>query len=464
VLGPRGGGNRWRRWLSRGAVLAAALVLLLPGWPCDWAPLAVPSLSPYVAVAAAIAARLATRATLLALPLACLAILWPRCFCRWLCPTGLLMEVAGRLRGRGARVPLLGTTRVPLLGTSSAFQGVACPRDTACAKQWHTGFPKFARPRLPNVGVWLVLFTLGGACLGYPLLVWLDPLAIFAAAVNTLGREAWRGAWLAGAALPLVLLAGLLWPGLWCGRICPLGATQDLLAVPARALGRGRRGPVPVIGAKLAWVPLLACPAVRKARLGKSRSPGGWPILRRTVLGMGFGGLAAAGLVRVAGAARPRPLRPPGAAGEDALSGLCVRCGNCARVCPSRIIHPDLGRLGAESFLTPSIRFDDSYCLETCVRCTRVCPSGALRPLSPQQKGSAAIGLPRVDMSLCLLGEDRECAICRTHCPYNAIRIVFSEADYLCVPRVDPRRCNGCGACQVMCPTRPAKAIVVYPT
>jgi ferredoxin-type protein NapF len=378
-------------------VLAAALVLLLPGWPCDWASLAVPSLSPYVAVATAIAARLATRATLLALPLACLAILWPRCFCRWLCPTGLVIELAGRLRSPG----------------------------TSRGK------------RLPNVGVWLVLFTLGGACLGYPLLVWLDPLAILAAGVNTLGGEVWRDAWLAGAALPLLLLAGWLWPGLWCGRICPLGATQDLLAVPARA--------------------------ARCARRGKSRPLGGWPILRRSVLGMGLGGLAAAGLVRVA-AAPPRPLRPPGAAGEDALSGLCVRCGNCARVCPSRIIHPDLGRLGAESFLTPSIRFDDSYCLETCVRCTRVCPSGALRPLSPQQKRSAAIGLPRVDMSLCLLGEDRECAICRTHCPYNAIRTVFSEADYLCVPRVDPRRCNGCGACQVMCPTRPAKAIVVYPS
>jgi ferredoxin-type protein NapF len=402
------GGKRWRRRLVRCAVLAAAVALLLPGWPCDWAPLAVPSLSPYVAVAAAITARSVTCATLLALPLACLAIFWPRGFCRRLCPTGLLVEAAGRLRGPGA----------------------------------HTGFPKFARPRLPNVGVWLVLFTLGGACLGYPLLVWLDPLAMFAAAVNSLGRDAWP----AGAALPLLLLAGWLWPGLWCRRICPLGATQDLLAVPARA-----------------WVPLLARPAVRKARQGKSRPPGGWPILRRTVLGMGFGGLAAVGLVRVA-AARPRPLRPPGAAGEDALSGLCVRCGNCARVCPSRIIHPDLGRLGAESFLTPSIRFDDAYCLETCVRCTRVCPSGALGPLSPQEKRSVAIGLPRVDMSLCLLGEDRECAICRTHCPYDAIRIVFSEIDYLCVPQVDPCRCNGCGACQVMCPTRPVKAIVVYPT
>jgi ferredoxin-type protein NapF len=391
------GGNRWRRRLARCAVLAAAVMLLLPGWPCDWALLAVPSLSPFVAVPAAIAVRGVTCATLLALPVLCLAILWPRCFCRWLCPTGLLVELAGRCRGRGA-------------GRGA---------------------------RLPNVGAWLVALTLGGACLGYPLLVWLDPLAIFAAAANTAGGQVARGAWLAGAGLPLVLLVGLLWPGLWCARICPLGATQDLIALPVRAVARGRQD--------------------------KAKPSANWPMPRRTVLGMGLGGLAAAGLRRVAGAARPGRLRPPGAAAEDALSGLCVRCGNCARVCPSRIIHPDSGRQGAESFLAPAIRYDDAYCLETCVRCTRVCPSGALRPLAAEEKPSAAIGLPRVDMSLCLLGEDRECAICRTHCPYGAIRIVFSEADYLCVPRVDPRRCNGCGACQVMCPTRPAKAIVVYP-
>jgi len=109
------------------------------------------------------------------------------------------------------------------------------------------------------------------------------------------------------------------------------------------------------------------------------------------------------------------------------------------------------------------LRYDETYCLEACQRCTHVCPSGALRQLSPQEKPHAAIGLAQVNMSVCLLGEDRECGVCRNHCPYEAIKIVFSQTDYLSVPRVLAERCNGCGACQVYCPTSPVKAIVVHP-
>ena len=59
--------------------------------------------------------------------------------------------------------------------------------------------------------------------------------------------------------------------------------------------------------------------------------------------------------------------------------------------------------------------------------------------------------MAQVDMNLCLLGEDRECSACMRWCPYNAIRYVFSEAEYILVPVIDAGKCNGCGACDRVC-------------
>jgi ferredoxin-type protein NapF len=278
---------------------------------------------------------------------------------------------------------------------------------------------------------------LGGAAVGYPLFLWLDPLAIFAGFVHAWGRELGLAVWLSAAGLPLVLLISLLVPGVWCARLCPLGATQDLLAWPLRTIRR--RGP------------------------DDAAAPDAWPLTRRAIVAGGLGVFGGLQMFRLSSRSSAAPLRPPGAADGDRFTGLCVRCGSCARVCPSRIVHPDLGEFGADSFLTPVIRYQDEYCLESCQRCTNVCPSGALRPLSAEEKPQAAIGLPRVDMDVCLLGDDRECAICCNACPYAAIRLVFSEDIYLNTPTIDPQRCNGCGACQVRCPTTPVKAIMVYP-
>jgi len=72
------------------------------------------------------------------------------------------------------------------------------------------------------------------------------------------------------------------------------------------------------------------------------------------------------------------------------------------------------------------------------------------------------IGRARLDGSLCILVQgEGECAACLRCCPVDAIRTAFDEKEYVSYPAIDPGRCNGCGACQVVCPTQPVKAIRV---
>jgi MauM/NapG family ferredoxin protein len=184
---------------------------------------------------------------------------------------------------------------------------------------------------------------------------------------------------------------------------------------------------------------------------------------RRTALALAIGAGCAAAARRIAPNSS-KSLRPPGALEEQAFAGLCTRCGNCIRACPYHIIQRDASIAGWATLLAPTLSFEKDYCREDCTLCTQVCPSGALAPLSQDQKANMQLGLPRVDMDICLLAEDRECAACMRWCPYEAIRYVFSEATYSLAPVIDPKKCNGCGACQLACPTKPVKAIQVFPS
>ncbi|NLN31388.1 MAG: 4Fe-4S binding protein [Bacteroidales bacterium] len=65
---------------------------------------------------------------------------------------------------------------------------------------------------------------------------------------------------------------------------------------------------------------------------------------------------------------------------------LCSRCGNCIRACPARIIHPLTLYDLPLAWMTPVIRFEDGYCLETCNVCSRVCPTGAIELFPPEAK------------------------------------------------------------------------------
>lgn len=369
--------RRTARWV----VLVIAIALAWPPSSGRTTSVILPALSPYVAICAAIASHALSILVLFAIPVLVLSLVTRRWFCSHACPVGLMQEVIQRLR----------------------------PRTSAC---W---------VKCPALGHWLLLLTVGGAFLGYPLFLWLDPLAIFNGFLNAWRRPVAIITLITGLGLPLLLLLELAIPRLWCRRICPLGAAQDLLARRRIAAVPGRR-----------WF-LAGC--------------------------AGAAGALAAKAVR---AQSLPPLRPPGSLRERQFMGTCVRCGNCAQACPARIIHPSFAQGGIAGLLTPHIRFDTDYCREDCNRCNLVCPSGAIARLSLTDKRSRRIGVAVIDLDLCLLAAGRECTACIQKCPYQALRIESPDGGFSSEPRLIPDRCNGCGACQVACPTQP-KAIRIAP-
>jgi len=410
------------RVFTRLSALAIAAVLAAGVLPWAWPPMVAVAASPFVMIASCVALRAAGVAVLVGFPVLMLALRRPRWFCRWACPVGIMEEALGRLRPSAA-----------------------------------TRFVKW-----PPGGRWIALLTLGGAAAGYPLLVWLDPLAMLSGLVG-----AWR--WpltltsvVAAVGLPAVLVFSILFPHAWCTRVCPLGAMQDLLAWPRQWLRRRAEGTSP----SKHDVARLACPAVverpqHSPRLDEPAVPRpSFTLARRTLLAAGLGGACGVAVRAVHGGAAP-PLRPPGAIDEARFTGVCVRCGNCVRACPSRIIRPDLGGHGLAGLLAPELAFEENYCHEDCRACTEVCPSGAISRLTLEEKRRFVIGLARVDPATCILVKGEECSVCTRACSYDAISTPRAADASAMEPRVDPAKCIGCGACEVLCPTAPEKAIRV---
>ena len=379
------------------AAAIASIWLILPGANSL---IFIPALSPFVAIASLLGTRTFHAVTWLGLIVGIVVLVRPRFFCRWICPVGLCLDGVSRLGKR------LGRRLI----------------------------------RVPPLGRWIVWLTIGGALAGYPFLLWLDPLAIFANIPFLVRLNSQLGLWLSATGFLAIVVLSIIWPRAWCERICPLGAFQDILFL-----------------ARKSFHSIIAV----KNKTDKKRNVD--PVIaRRTVLGITVG-VVAAYVVRPVSVKTSQYLRPPGALDESRFAGVCTRCGNCLRVCPGKIIERNVGQNGWAKLFTPVLSFENDYCREDCIRCTEVCPSGAIVRLSLAEKMSIQIGLPQVDMNVCLLGNDRECSVCKRWCPYEAIQYIFSQEQYTLIPNIDPEKCTGCGACEAACPTKPQKAIVVLP-
>jgi len=200
-----------------------------------------------------------------------------------------------------------------------------------------------------------------------------------------------------------------------------------------------------------------------------------------------------------------RRLRPPGALGEDAFLGACIKCGQCVQVCPVQAIAladaTDGFGVGA-----PLIDARRQACDFSCdaLSCILACPTGALSHALKQKEEvhSGVARLARPDACLARRGEplrglargadfdgrlryeevdrwnpipvrqhayDREvCDLCVLECPIgeSAIRLVrLGDGQESGPGRFTPEvrgGCVGCGVCEMVCPAEPA-AIVVDP-
>ena len=396
--------RRLARLLLRSGSLLAAVVVLWPALPFASAPKFVTSASPLLAIGSSMATRTVGLAAGIGILFAVMCCLRRRWFCRFICPTGLILDGVAHLG----------------------------PSRTRSWSSW------------PAIGKYAALMTLAGACAGYPVFLWLDPLAILSSPFAGVRNPDLISGLLAGILLGILIPSTYVMGTFWCVRVCPLGGLQDLLAI-LRTPGK-------------AFI----------TNLSGFLKPATGSLARRSFLtAMIAGGLMLGLWGRKAGIARAEaaPLRPPGAVSEDRFTGLCIRCGNCAGVCPAKIIHPDRGRAGVPGLLAPSLRYTDKeFCHEDCKLCTEVCPSGAIQALTLPQKERYIIGEALVDANYCLttLGK-KDCDACVVACPYEAVQLYWDEEMYVAYPVITAAKCNGCGACEAACPTGEIKAISVWP-
>jgi ferredoxin len=121
--------------------------------------------------------------------------------------------------------------------------------------------------------------------------------------------------------------------------------------------------------------------------------------------------------------------------------------------CPEKVLRPSMS---LKSFGQPEMDFRNGYCLISCTRCSNVCPSGALMPLQSEMRPNVRMGTAVCDHKICVRSvKGDKCTACARKCPVKAITLVGG------FPTVDELKCVGCGACEHVCPARPAPAIYV---
>ena len=500
---------RWYRRLAQAALLLGFLWLfrrteLRADDVPTWVDLAF-RLDPLIALAAMIAARAFIAALLLSLVTLALTAVFARAFCGWVCPLGTLLDWLGpatrlfRRRDRPAsrrwrplRYWLLAAILVgaigglPLVGYFDPFallvQGLTFAVDPAL--KW-----------LADAGFAWLYFHAPESVTGVS-----EPVyAFLGERLLPFEQAVFAGAGVSAGVLGAILLLERAQRRFWCRNLCPLGALLGLVARGSR-FGRKPSGTCRECGQCLEDCRMSAfepgsrhepqacvvcmdcvdrCPEEKASfRWRRRRSMAPVDISRRGLIGacaVGAALPAAHAASRAMGIAprNARLLRPPGAASDDSFLDLCVRCGECMKVCITNGLQPILLEAGPGGLFAPRLVPRTGYCEYGCMLCSRVCPTGAIPLLELEAKQALKMGKAVFDEELCLpFAENEACIVCEEHCPIadkaiklDEIEVTPPGGETLVVgrPRVDEELCIGCGFCEYVCPIEGPAGIRVQP-
>lgn len=275
--------------------------------------------------------------------------------------------------------------------------------------------------KIPEIGKYLSVASLTAALIGVPIFIFLDPLAIFNSFFTGLFVSSAFAGFLTLSFLPVLLILNFLLPDIWCSKICPLGGFQNSIYELRNLLKK-----------------------VNKQQITDNG--------RRYFLASGLGLLAAFTIPKVFKPSFVTFLRPPGSIASLKFNTLCIRCGNCIKVCPTDILTHHMVAGNILAWMTPEVCFDMGYCLETCNLCSRVCPTGSITLFDSDAKKNLFMGLAGISMEKCLLSLSIECDKCVESCKYDAIIIEYDNISGKERPVIDKIKCVGCGACKIICP------------
>lgn len=141
-------------------------------------------------------------------------------------------------------------------------------------------------------------------------------------------------------------------------------------------------------------------------------------------------------------------VRPPGAQDDSYVISRCIRCNKCMGACPRNVITIGLLEDGIVNVRTPKMDFRLGYC-DMCdgeYKCAAACPVDAFASFDPLRE---KLGIAVIDESACaLFGISAHCsAPCIDACKWNAL-VIDGEGRL----KVIDEKCNGCGACEFVCP------------